>query len=106
MLQERDERRGHADELHRGHVHIGDILRRLAAHALAYARFNALVYELPFFVQVGGRLRDMPPLFAVRRQILNRGGIRGHIGLDRYHLLRQRRDALDIPFENRPALSQ
>ena len=106
MLQERNKRRGHAHELHRRNVHIADVLRRLHSHAFVYPRLQAVFRELPLFVYRRARLRDVNPCLPIRRYVLHRRRVKRNIRLDLYHLLRQRRHAVEIPRVDNPALRQ
>ena len=69
MLQERDQGRRHADQLHGRYVHEADVLRRLGRHAVSYSRLHPVAGELAGVVELRRRLRDVYLLLVGRRQV-------------------------------------
>ena len=80
VLQERDERRGHGDDLLGGHVHVLDLRRARLRELVAVAHRDALVDEVAALVELGVGLRDVALLLVVGGEV---DDLVGHARLDR-----------------------
>ena len=79
VLQERDERRGHRDDLLGAHVHEVDLLRTRLRELVPVARRHALVDEVALGVEGRVGLGDVALLLVVGREIHD---LVGHAGPD------------------------
>ena len=80
VLEERDERGRHGDDLLGAHVHVLDLVRRAPRGTVAVARRDALVDEVALVVERRVGLRDDVLLLLVGREVLD---LVGHDRADR-----------------------
>ena len=80
VLQERDQRRGDADDLLGADVHVFDLVGPRLREGVAVARRHALVDEVALVVELGVGLRDVMLLFLVRGEV---DDLVGHARADR-----------------------
>ena len=90
VLEERDQRRGHGDDLLGADVHVLDLVRARLRERVPVARRDALADEVAVVVERRVRLRDVVLLLLVGREVLDL------VGHDRADRERERLLALEL----------